>query len=90
MITGTIKGTSRDRLYQELGLQSLGDRRRSRRLFFFHEIMQGLLPSYLQTYHNAVSEGVYLTRSTTQKKFKPIPARTKVIENSVFPYCIKE
>ena len=49
-----------------------------------------LLPSYLQTYYNAVSEGAYLTSSTTQNKIKPIPARAKVFENSFFPYCIKE
>ena len=33
---------------------------------------------------------MYLTRSTTQNKIKPIPARTKVFENSFFPYCIEE
>ena len=49
VITGAIKGTSRDRLYQELGLESLADRRWSRRLFFLHKIIQGLLPSYIQT-----------------------------------------
>ena len=59
-------------------------------VFFFHKIIQGLLPSYLPTNHNAVSEGAYLTRSTTQNKIKPISARTKVFENSFFPYCIKE
>ena len=90
MITGAIKGTSRDRLYQELGLESLEDRRWSRRIFFFHKIIQGLLPSYLHTYHNAVCEGAYLTRSTTQNKIKLIPARTKILKNSYFPYCIKE
>ena len=47
--------------------------------------IQVLLPSYLQTYHNAVSEGAHLTPSTTQNKIKPIPARTKVFENSFFP-----
>ena len=90
MITGAIKGTCRDRFYQELGLKSLADRIWSRRLLFFHKITQGLLPSYLHTYHNAVSEGACLTRSATQNKIKPIPARTKVFENSFFPYCIKE
>ena len=30
VITGTIKETFHDRLYQELGLESLGDRRWSR------------------------------------------------------------
>ena len=46
--------------------------------------MQGLLPSYLQTYHNDVSEGAYLTSSTTQNKINSIPARNKVSENSFF------
>ena len=66
VITGAVKGTSRDSLYQELGLESLEDRRWSRKFFFFHKVIQGLLPSYFHTYHNAVSEGTYLTRSTTQ------------------------
>ena len=33
VVTGAIKGTSRDRLYQELGLEFLADRRWPRRLF---------------------------------------------------------
>ena len=49
VITGIIKRTSHDRLYHELALESLADRRWSRSLLFFHKIMQGLLPSYLQT-----------------------------------------
>ena len=52
--------------------------------------MLALLPSYLQNYHHAVNEGAHLTCSTTENKFKPIPAKTKVSENSFFPYCIKE
>ena len=75
VVTGAIKGTSHDRFYQELGLESLEDRRWSRTLFFSHEIIQRLLLSYLHTYH-VVSEGAYLTRSRTQNKIKPIPART--------------
>ena len=62
VITGAIKGTSHHRLYQELGLESLADRKWSRRLFFFHKIAQGFLPSYLRSYHNAVSEGAYLVQ----------------------------
>ena len=51
--------------------------------------MQGLFPYYLQTDHNTVSEGAYLTRSTTHDEIEPIPAGIKVFENSFFPYCIK-
>ena len=89
VITGATKGTSRDILYQELGLKSLADRRWSCELFFFHKIIQEFLPSYLQTYHNAISEGAYLTHSQ-HNKIGSIPARTKVFESSFSPYCIKE
>ena len=49
VITGAIKETSRDRLYQELGLESLANKRLSCRLFFFHKIIVTLtiLPLFL-------------------------------------------
>ena len=47
-ITIATKQTSIDRLYKELGLESLSDRRWSCRPFFFHKIIQRLLPSYPQ------------------------------------------
>ena len=63
VITGTIKGTSRDLVYQEIDLESLADRRWSRKIFFFHEIVNGLLPSYLQPYLNHFNDGEYHTNS---------------------------
>ena len=47
--TGAFKGTSRDKIYQELGLESLADRGWTRKLFF-HKIILGLLSSYLKNY----------------------------------------
>ena len=35
VITGAISGSSRERLYQELGLESLHDRRWYRKLYFY-------------------------------------------------------
>ena len=47
-ITGAINGTSpRERLYQELGLESLGERRWYHRLVSFFKILQGNCPEYL-------------------------------------------
>ena len=43
-ITGAIKGTSREKLYEELGLHSLVERRRRNKLIFFCKIVNGLLP----------------------------------------------
>ena len=46
-ITGAIKGTSREKLYQELGLESLKDRRWLRRLCYLHKVLSTKLPTYL-------------------------------------------
>ena len=35
VITGAIKGASRDRIYKQLGLESLAERRPSRKIFSF-------------------------------------------------------
>ena len=91
MITGAIKETCRDEIYQELGFESLTDRRWNRKLIFFHKIILGLQPSYLQNYLAPYdNERPYLTRYATQKSIKNFRGRTKVFESSFFPYCAKE
>ena len=42
VITGALKGTSRNLIYRELGLESLAELRWSRKIFFFHKIINGL------------------------------------------------
>ena len=49
-ITSGMKGTA------HFGIESLADRRWSQKLFFLLKIIQGLIPSYLRKYSNAVSE----------------------------------
>ena len=91
IITGAIKGTFRVKIYQELGLDSLADRRWSTKLIFFHKIVLGLQPSYLQNYLTPyVNERPYLTRYATQKLMKTFKGRTKAFKSSLFPYCAKE
>ena len=50
VITGAIKGTSRERLYNELGLHLLITRRWGSNLIFFYKTVNGLLPEYLYSY----------------------------------------
>ena len=45
-ITGTWRGTSRRKLYAELGWESLSSRRWSRRLTLFYKIVNNLAPDY--------------------------------------------
>ena len=46
-ITGAIRGTSQEKLYIELGLESLKFRRWFRKLVYFYEIHSTGLPKYL-------------------------------------------
>ena len=84
-ITGVIRGTSRERLYQELGLESLRNRRWYRRLLMFYKILSGESPEYLrsllppeQLSYNPQKQGLI-------RNFR---ANTVYFQNSFFPYTI--
>ena len=86
-ITGAIKGSSRERLYHELGLESLSDRRWYRRLVYFFNIVSRNSPNYL-----------YLLLPAKQRSYDPIrsnlfrnfTSHTNFFLNSFFPYCTIE
>ena len=46
-ITGARRDTNRDKIYEELGWESLHNRRYFRRLTQFYKIMNGITPQYL-------------------------------------------
>ena len=46
-ITGAIKGSSKEKLYQELGFESLKDRRWMRKLCYLYKVISSKRPSYL-------------------------------------------
>ena len=46
-ITGAIRGTTKEKLYQELGLESLQLRRWYRKLGMFYNIYENKSPQYL-------------------------------------------
>ena len=67
IITGAIKGTYCDKIYRELGLESLADRKWSRKPIFFHKIIICFQPPYLQNYLTPYDNvRTYLTRYSTQ------------------------
>ena len=47
-ITGTWQGSSRSKLYEELGWETLSDRRWCRRILQIHKIKNNMTPSYLR------------------------------------------
>ena len=50
VITGAIQGASRDKFYQELGLESLSVRRWYEKLAFCYEIIYNLSLTYITAY----------------------------------------
>ena len=86
-ITGAIRGSSKKRLYQELGFECLSSRRWLRKLFTFYEIARNKSPGYLYKYI-LPGDRAYLTRNSNN--IKQIFCRSEYFANSYFPCTIKE
>ena len=86
IVSGCWQGTSRERLYEELGWESLSDRRWARRLTIFYKINNGLAPSYLSNHIPQRHEiSVNLRNRADSTPF----IRPERNENSFYPYAIK-
>ena len=75
-ITGTIQGTSKENIYDELSLHSLTNRQWYNKLIFFYKIVNGLLPDYLHSYLDFSSEENYPLRSAASSKLRTFSSRT--------------
>ena len=84
------KGNYRERLYKELDLEFLSDRRRYRNQGFFHKIVKRLARSYLQSYLLPDSEKIHNTRSSLRNTIKTFAAQTLTLRTAFLPYCTKE
>ena len=85
VITGAIKGISREKLYQELGLESLKDRRWLRRISCLYKIILTKLPPYL---YELIPP---LQRSHRYPGcFQAFRCRTTFFQNSFLPFTITE
>lgn len=66
-ITGSIRSTARDKIFKDLGVETLQSRRKLNPLCTFHKIKTTGLPLYLFTVTKDTSY-YYLTRSVKKKK----------------------
>ena len=62
-ITGAIRDSSREKLYQELGFESLQQRRWNRKLCSFYKIFKSEIPRYLFNII-PIRNSSYVTRNT--------------------------
>ena len=86
-ITGAIRGTSTEKIYQELGLESLKSRRWFRKLCHFYEIFNEKSPSYL---FNLISNFNRVHNTRLSYNIPPIKVRHDYFKNSFFPSAITE
>ena len=87
-ITGCFRGTSRDKLYSELGLESLADRRFYRRLIAFYKIVNKKAPQYLIDY--LPTQDLASINLRKIPAIYPLDARTERYRNYFFSYCISQ
>ena len=86
-ITGAIRGTSTEKIYQELGLESLKSRRWFRKLCHFYKIFNEKLPSYL---FNLIPNFNRVHNTRLSYNIPPIKVRHDYFKNSFFPSAISE
>ena len=81
VITGFIQGTLRDKIYQELGLESLISRRWYKRLSLMFEVMKEEAPNYLI---NLIPKCEQTIR-TRNNRIPVYHCRTESFKHSFFP-----
>ena len=87
-VTGTWRGTSREKLYAELGWERLSCRRWSRRLMLFYEIINNLTSEYTMDPIPPIQQSLYSLRS--QDVIGRIKSRTENFKSSFYPKCLSE
>ena len=87
-ITGTWRGTSRNKLYDALGWESHSDRRRSPKFLQFFKIRNSMTPSYL--FDSLLRQRRLLYGNTNPNYYYEIYSRTTRYVNSIFPESVKK
>ena len=86
-ITGAWQGTNRSKLYEELGWESLSDRRWCRQLLQLYKIINNKTPIYLK--EKLPPQRITLYSRTFVNMFFEIRCKSQRYKNSFFPSAIK-
>ena len=87
-VSGAWRGTSREKLYAELGWESLSLRRWSRRLTLFFKIANNLTPDYTRDPIPPHQQFQYSLRK--RDVIGQVRARTDKFKASFYPHCLSE
>ena len=86
-ITGAWQGTNLDKIYDQLGWESLTDRRYCRRLFHFYKIQNDLTPSYTKDPLPPLKNHPYTTRS--EFVLHELKCHSDSFRNSFYPDSVR-
>ena len=86
-ITGAVRGTSREKLYQELGFESLQQRRWYRKLCCLFKIINNQSPRYLFQLAPSLNTRYF---SRNSENIPQLRTKHDFFRNSFFPSTIKE
>ena len=87
-ITGAWQGTSRKKLLEELGWETLDLRRWSRRFVLFYEIVNNITPAYTRDPIPHLHELPYSFRA--RAAIGQIYTRTDKYKSTFYPHCLAE
>ena len=86
-VTGTWKGTSMNKIYDELGWEPLTERRRFRRLVQFYKIQNDLTPNYLK--NPVPSPRTHLYGFRSENDLPSMKCNKNAYSNSFYPHAVK-
>ena len=84
-ITGAIRGTSKEKLYDELGLETLEKRRWYRKLCCFFKIFRYKCPKYL---FNIIPTSVSTCNTRNTNNISLVKVKHNFFQNSFFPSAV--
>ena len=87
-VTGAWQGSSRSKFYEELGWESLSDRRWCKRILQIHKIVSNNTSSYLKDKLPRYRRPLYSQRNNNDNIFHEIRCRSSRYMNSFFPDAI--
>ena len=85
--TGTIIGTAKEKLYQELGLETMKERRWFRRLCCFYKVLNNQAPAYL---YSLLPQPNMHYNTRNYSKIKQIFCSTETFNNFFLPQTFRE
>ena len=85
-ITGGIRGTSKEKLCNKLGLESLQNRQWYRKLYFLYKVIANQSPSYL---FNMIPRKNTFRPTRESDNIPLLGTKDNIFQNSYFPAAIK-